>query len=446
MAPRNEKSQISDYRFDSILLQSERLNTDIELREIVTDLDIFENLDKPYLTGQVLLLDNENLFQNADLVGAERIYVKLRSLRKDAKAIEKTFYITKIISTEKTSDNIQTLALHLIEDIGYISNLININKFYGGKVSKIIDNLAAEYLNKEIISNSNTKQDIHIVVPNLNPIETLKWITSRTTSKRGYPFYIYSSLVKDKLLFNDLGTMLQEPVINPDVSYQNSSMATQSSDPDVKRRIVRSHTFGNNMENLHQIIRKGLIGSNYEYIDTINDKQKSFKFDVKKDLYDNLIADNVMQQNQSNPAFSELYKVNGKSFNKIQSRKIVQVGGSGSYKLEDGDSYKSSYREEKLESEYKLEIISRAMDNIIKKNPMTMVVDGVDFIDGDKHSTTGNNLRIEFLVSNPEAGAGEKKIDAKKSGDYLIYAARHMFKKEQYDLSLTCVKIGNYKR
>lgn len=446
MARTNETDHISSYTFESILLESERLNTSVELREVTQDLDVFESLDKPYLTAQLFILDNENLYQNADILGAERITVQLRSLRKGSRSIKKTFYITKVVSTEKTGDNIQTLAFHMIEDIGYIANLTNVNKFYEGRILKIAKNIASEYLGKDIISASPPKQDIHVVVPNLNPAEALKWIASRATSKRGYPFYIYSSFALDKLLLNDLGALLQEPIINPDVSYQNSSMAAQSTDPDVKRRIVRNHDFGHNMENLYQIIQKGLIGSTYEYIDTINDKQKSFKFDIKKDLLDPMKSDGVLQSNQANPAFSELYLVNGRPFNKLQNRRIVQVGGSGAYKLEDGDDYKNSYREAKFDSEYKLEIVSRAMDNLIKKNPVTLVVDGVDFIDGDKHSTTGNNLRVEFLVSQPETGRGNKQIDPKKSGDYLIYQARHMFKKEQYDVALTCVKIGNYKR
>ena len=184
----NETSQVSDYIFESILLQSERLNTDVELREVTTDLDIFEHLDKPYLTAKILLLDNENLFENADLLGAEKISIKIRSMRKDTKPISKTFYITHIVSTEKTGDNIQTMALQLIEDIGYISNLINVNRFYKGKVSKIIKDISEEFLDKGILSASIAKQDINLIVPNLNPIETLKWITSRVTSKRGYPF------------------------------------------------------------------------------------------------------------------------------------------------------------------------------------------------------------------------------------------------------------------
>ena len=37
-------------------------------------------------------------------------------------------------------------------------------------------------------------------------------------------------------------------------------------------------------------------------------------------------------------------------------------------------------------------------------------------------------------------------IDKRKSGDYLIFASRFFFKKERFDLALTCVKLGNMKR
>ena len=86
------------------------------------------------------------------------------------------------------------------------------------------------------------------------------------------------------------------------------------------------------------------------------------------------------------------------------------------------------------------------MDNVIKQGSLTMTVNGEDFIDGDKHSTIGNNLRCEFLRSIPETDRDDDKLDPKKSGDYLIYAAKHMFKREKYDLILNCVKIGNYRR
>ena len=433
------------YQFESILLQSERLNVDVELREVVQDVEIFEHIQKPYMTGFIFLVDNEDLFQNADIIGGERITITVKSLRPDTKSISNTFYISKVLNTEKVNDNIQTLSLHLIEDIGYVSNVLNINRYYSGKATKVLRNISSEFLDKDLISSESDKQKVNVIVPNLAPIDAMQWISSRVTSRDGYPFYLYSTLVGDELRFNDLGTLLQEPVINPDVTYKYSSKASKSDDIDTKRRTIFSHEFLGATENLYKVIHKGLIGSKYEYIDTIEDKQKSFDFDVLKDFLLPALDTGAIQPNQPNFAFSDEYKIKGQSLNKIKSRTITQVGGSGAYREVETGAYPLSYRETLDAAEYKLEIISRAMDNMIKKNPLSILTDGIDFLDGDKHSTIGNNLRIEFESSKPDRD-GEKSLDAKKSGDYLIFATRHMFKQERYDVALTCIKLGNYKR
>ena len=80
------------------------------------------------------------------------------------------------------------------------------------------------------------------------------------------------------------------------------------------------------------------------------------------------------------------------------------------------------------------------MDQILRIEPLTMVVDALDFIDGDKHSTIGNLISIEIPTSRPETVGST--IDKKKSGEYLMLSAKHTFKTEKYDLSLTCVKLG----
>ena len=433
------------YKFESILLQSERLNVDVELREVVQDVEIFEHLQKPYMTGFIFLVDNENMFQEADIIGGERITITLKSLRPDTESISNTFYISKILNTDKINDNIQTVSIHLIEDIGYVANALNVNRYYSGKATKVLRNIASEFLDRELLSSESDKQKMNVIVPNLNPIEAMDWIRSRITNRDGYPFYLYSTLVGNELQLNDLGTLLQQPVINSDVTYKYSSKATKSDDQDVKRRTIFSHEFIGATEDLYKVIRKGLIGSKYEYIDTIEDKQKHFDFDVLKDFLLPAVDTGAIQANQPNFSFSDEYKVKGKSLNKIPSRTITQVGGSGAYREVESGAYPLTYRETIDEAEYKLEIISRAMDNMIKKNPLSLLTDGIDFLDGDKHHTIGNNIRVEFEASKPDRD-GEKSIDAKKSGDYLIFATRHMFKQERYDVALTCIKLGNYKR
>ena len=85
------------------------------------------------------------------------------------------------------------------------------------------------------------------------------------------------------------------------------------------------------------------------------------------------------------------------------------------------------------------------MDDILKRAPLTMIVDGINFIDGDKHSTIGNNIAVEFIKSTADRDKASSQIDTRRSGNYLIFACRHMFKKEKYEVSLSCVKMGNLK-
>ena len=41
----------------SIILESERIEESLDLRNSVTDFDIFENLNKPYLTASMIFVD-----------------------------------------------------------------------------------------------------------------------------------------------------------------------------------------------------------------------------------------------------------------------------------------------------------------------------------------------------------------------------------------------------
>jgi hypothetical protein len=75
-----------------------------------------------------------------------------------------------------------------------------------------------------------------------------------------------------------------------------------------------------------------------------------------------------------------------------------------------------------------------------------MVVPGINFIDGDKHLTIGNNIVVEFPKSTADRDRSISQIDTRRSGNYMIMSARHMFKKERYDISLGCVKLGNLKQ
>ena len=77
----------------------------------------------------------------------------------------------------------------------------------------------------------------------------------------------------------------------------------------------------------------------------------------------------------------------------------------------------------------------------MKKDPLTITVNGIDFLQGDESTTIGNKIRVSFPINDTEFPS-TRTTDYKKSGDYLIYSARHSFRGNAYTVSLTGMKLN----
>lgn len=457
----------TSFEIESIALESERLTKSPELKSIVTDLEIFEHIQKPYLTARMLVIDDSNFYQEADIFGSEKIIIKIKSTEDGSRSITKTFFIDHIEKQQKIQDNAQVIAIHLVEDIVYISCLKNINKHYSGKPSEIIKKIARTFLSKQVISTGGSsldgisdavqtsfadQQNIRCIIPNLHPVEALMWITSRASTVKGYPFYMYSTLIDSEFILEDLGAILSKKSLNlgNDAKFVASSTKASAMDVASQRRIIKNHEFGPGSENLLQIITNGLVSADYEYIDTLTENTRKFKYNSKKDLFQKLIDDNILSSDQPNPGIHFGEKIDGKSFDEHTTNYITKIGGSNVFRTqpEIGNiDWTNSYGETKSAAEYKLKVVKASMDAMVKKNPVTINVDGIEFIKGDFNKTIGNNIDVIFLATLNESTSADEVIDKKKSGKYLIYSARHMFKRtvQKYDIAFNLIKIGNLK-
>ena len=431
----------------SVILVSEKLDSvggRVDITEGVSNIDIYEHLDKPYLTGAIAFQDNKDIISSADVGGGERIEITLQSTREETKPVNKTFYLDTIVASSKLGDNAEFFVLHLIEDIGYVSNLTNINQYYSDNPANIIKAISESFLNqKEIGTSGDGQKKMDVIVPNLTPIGAMSWIKNMACTSSGYPFYLTSTLVDDHLSFVDLKTILDSPVMNADIPYiyGQASMPTFNPLDTSKRRVIKDYSFSST-EDLFTLIKKGLVGAEYSYIDVTAKPEFSVFFGTTKNLSkDNKFTFELQEvvdqlENQDNPYYSDAYKINGKSFHEFKSKNIAQVGSTQAY--ENGSSYSQSEDTAK----YKLNIINRSIDSLMKKNPLSMSVNGIDFLDGHTHLTVGRKIAVRFM-RNTAAEDTDYFFDNKKSGDYLIFSAKHSFDRDTYLTSLSCLKLSN---
>ena len=447
----------SGFLLKSVLLVSERLTESVELNRIVTDVEVFEHIEKPYLTGRIMLIDDSSFYENADIQGTERIQLTIVSSEEDSVPIIKTFFVGKVEKIQKVQDNAQTLMIHLVEDIFYLSSLKNVNRHYTGSRSNIIGKIAQNFLNKRVFLTGKDKSVIEVIVPNLHPLEAMMWLNKKAVNSRGYPFYLYSTFVGDELRMENLGDILQRPALNAgedDAAFSISSLKAQDTmNVTAQRRIIENHQM-NSQENLLDLIRKGLISSKFEYIDTLTEDTRSIDYNSRTSLFKNLLNDGVLNEKQKNPQVDFAELIEDKTIDKFRPLTCTYIGGSMAFRDSDTaegftpftyNAWNNSYGEYKTAADYKLNVISSTMDAILKKNPLIINLNGLEFIKGDAHRTIGNNISIAVQSTHDQA---DDKVDRKKSGDYLIYSVRHMFKKtvDKYDVVMNCVKIGNLQR
>ena len=154
-------------------------------------------------------------------------------------------------------------------------------------------------------------------------------------------------------------------------------------------------------------------------------------FDLHKDVMTRLKDDQIQKDK---PFYTEDLGLEDTPFNQLVSRHTTQIGGTSAYD-------QPSLNESPSEGQYRLNVITRAMTLLTQHNPMSIVVSGIDFAN-DTHNSVGKTLDLAFLKTDV-INNKTNPYDQKKSGTYLIYAAKHSFKVDGYDVMLSCIKLTN---
>jgi len=426
--------QSRDYHYSLAVIKSPQATTDIDVVNIIAELEIYEHIDKPYLTGQLVLIDNNGLFDGYNFQGGEIFELEIsRSIEAEIKAVKKSFVIDHIVNANKPNESVEVMTFHLIEDIAFTSNLKNVNRTFEGQPSEIIKAVADEFLNKDVISTEedNVQNAIKVNVPNMTPLETIIWIKNRAASKNGFPFYIYSAFGTDELYFKDLENVIETQPVNV-----GNPFVYLMQEGDATTRLFKIHDYKyRNAEDITRMLRNAVVGATHNFYNTYNMTFESFKFNVHDDLFEEVMTKN---KQQTLPNLSRQMSWEGVPLSEYNSKNFSF--------LTNGEAFEKikSYEQEDNASQYKKRIVAQAVKNFMTKQPLEITVDGREFLHGEYNFTVGNNIRLLFKP-NFDPGETTVKIDSKKSGDYTVFASRHVFQQDKYFVKLLCGKLANYK-
>ena len=209
-----------DFRVNSIIINSNRFSQPITITNLVTEVSVFESIYVPYLTGNMTFIDTNNLINDGDFSGTERITFEFSSAIEGYNPIKKTFVITNIDSIVANDDNSRTVFCSLTEDIFMLNESIAVHKMYDGKGERIIEKILQDNLNKKLYSSVKTYKESYqglfrILSPYLKPFDLIKMALYKMTTENGSPYFLYSTIYSDDLVLADLDTMLSQSTSAP---------------------------------------------------------------------------------------------------------------------------------------------------------------------------------------------------------------------------------------
>ena len=431
----------TSYHIAEAILSSDRTTTGIDIARLINSMVIYEHIEKPYLTMSLSFADEENIVQDFDIQGGERLKIKITDTEEveSGNEINKQFVVDKIVKAEKIEERREQIVLHCTQYHMFESVVQNVNKSFVGSPTEIIKKIIDNNLSiKAIIDGEDSIRDMKVIIPNMHPIEAVIWLKKRCTTNDGFPFFVFSPLGVDNIVIRDLDRMLTQTVqnlANPYI-YAPSAKLGKSN---IKYYTIDDYTYESS-ENLVRIIEAGSVGSSNVFYDTLNGISETIHHNVN-DLFQNLIINNKLGGANSRFSFSNEFKVKDKTLGEYDSKVISTISSSGSYN--NLDTVFKSYNDETVKGNQNKKIKQQALKQFLTKSPLFITVKSREFITGDANYTLGKAIRVAFLDTQSNLDNNSPALDLKKSGDYIIMAATHYFSGEDSKTELLLGKMAS---
>jgi hypothetical protein len=477
MTKQNQNNPKPQFVVKRAIISADRLNKEIDITQNLAELNIFESLNTPYLTGKCAISDDQGLFDALEFQGTEILELEIGASDTDntTAVLNKRFYMIGIEKQTKAnqSASASVFVFDLIDEHGFLGRIQKISKSYTGSLEKIVKSILQNELGRRVdigytgaktsSDELSAQQDITCIIPNLTAIDAIKWLTSRITTPLGSPYFVYATLVIPDLRgdivnnistgddedrrtgsivrLGNLDTMLVQPAFNK-IPYKFSPSTVGSGaeeEPEIQTYTIKNIDIGSSSNTL-SLLEQGAVASSYSNTNLSTGEISKTRHLLSSQLL-NLDQSKIIQRDGGlvQNIFDTELRINDVQIDDYTPKEFHTVTSTGTY-----GSLKS-YHDETDESKFKLKMQSRALFSALHKNPLKVVVEGASLL--TTGISVGDIIDLAILGDDIEAAAaGESPLSPRYSGNHLIYNLRHVFTDTTHNCVLDVVKLESRRK
>lgn len=411
-----------------------------EVANLISELNIYEDLRLPYLTGKILIVDKGGLFQNIMFTGSEHIDIVIQNdAFEGAPSITKTFILKKL---ENTNDERSVFLFDMIEPHGFLGQIKTLNKSFKGKIEDIISKIIKNNFNKEIdLSDDGTnwyaeesvQKNIKAIIPSWNVVKTIKWFADRLSTSIGAPFYVYTKLQSEKIKLGSLDYLIEQNPFNVTPFYYTPTYAgsTEGVSETAKMFSISKVSLANNKCE-YELAKAGAHGMNYDLTDMSATTNTSFHVSGAK--YIEALNESLFNKNYSQNLFDLNFKLNETFVEDYDT--VTQESVTNSKTYLDYNNY--SHEDDK--GRMKSKVNSNMLKSMLSSNLITVESPGAGFLSSG--AGVGEVMRVYFNRLDFSDVQSNNVFEKDISGDFLITNIKHRFAQQQHTVEAMITKIN----
>ena len=442
-----------DYVLDNLILTNHR-GQKVNIKDIVTELNIYESIYKSAVTGSVVLVDSTNLIARMAIQGLERLSFHLKTPgvtygREDVvDATEKTgepFHVYKITDRKQPNQGLISYTLHFASREFMRNMRTKVSQAYDGKYDRAVINIMKdpEYLDsRKKLHYEPTGNANKIVIPNLPPFDAINMIAKKSIAdkSRGVGYYFYETT--SGYHFRSWQSMITSQGNFPrpqrqNLYYQPLKMENETfaTDQDKLNRVFESVEAYQFVNNFHDVVANTTLGTYGHRVISYN------MFDKNYDVSD--------------------YNFHNE-FDKTPHTDTVGTSANNKYPIMDTpvdyDNAKgiSDYKESRVSLQttspflhdkdvgrYGLDALQdgeKTGEQVSQSNQVTQGTVLLLTVQGQSQLEPGNLIKFHLKDVNVVTGKDSNPTDPRFSGNYIITKIRHTVHLDDYKMILECVK------
>ena len=403
----------------------------IDLSMIMIELNIFEDLFSPVLTGTLLIADVNDLTNVLPIIGYEYLQVSFNKMGENSTdTYSKTFRIYK--KSEQTRIGLQPeiFILHFCSEELLINESTRVSKSYANMtIDQIIYDIGSSFLkigNKRFPKgNVQLTSGIHeLIVPNWKPFQAINWLCQRAISpvNRGATFLFYET--QKGFYFSDLQTLAKQKPVDKLIYGPKAVDLRNANFGDISESGIEDYVVKNMFDTLSMMQTGGLAGTLIA-VDPLRQSIKETKYTLPEQW-------NKTQHLNQHPLTSYAKTRTGKALHESsESFRRVHITTLGHDQLAYARKQKTSLHPNNVEQWF----IPRTMYfSHLKQIKLEVVLPG--------HPTLqiGHVVDVEIPAPDHHDPGDPYNVDKHLSGRFLITALRHKIDRTAHSNIVELVK------